>query len=247
MNIDCERFGAGALPIWVHHEHQARWLYAQKYVTNKSVIDCACGVGDGTYIFANAGARHIYAFDLSTEAVNATKTRCATLSNVTATQSSGLSLPLESSSVEVFISFETIEHIEDDRGFLNEVVRLLKPGGTFLCSTPNRTITMPGKVLADKPWNPFHVREYNAEEFKSLLNEKFTDIVLLGQNPISSWRVSLLETLGKLLPGHAGGRINSALKIPRFLYDKIQDHVVDQIPQGKVCEYIIAVCSKPEI
>ncbi|MFM8332410.1 MAG: class I SAM-dependent methyltransferase [Candidatus Methylumidiphilus sp.] len=247
MDIDQERFGAGALPIWVHHEHQARWIYASKYVADAIIADCACGMGLGTHIFANSGGRHVYAFDLSADAVNATKLRCSTQKNVTVAQSNGLSLPLESASIDVFVSFETIEHIDDDSGFLSEVVRVLSPNGTFICSTPNRTITMPGKQIMDKPWNPFHVREYNAMEFMSLLSTKFADVSLLGQNPTPYWRMKLLEKIGSFMPGHVGGRLNSALKIPRFLYDKLEHHSVVEIPSGMVCEYIVAVCKAPKV
>jgi 2-polyprenyl-3-methyl-5-hydroxy-6-metoxy-1,4-benzoquinol methylase len=245
MNIIRERFGSGMMPIWVRNEHQARWLYACNYVADKIVVDCACGVGEGTFMFAQAGARQVHAFDLSLDAINATKKRCEMLSNVTARQASGLALPLESSSVDVFISFETIEHIEDDGGFLNEVVRLLAPSGVFICSTPNRSISMPGKQLGDKPWNSFHIREYNASELDKLLKEKFSEVVMLGQNLTPNWRVSLLGAIGKIMPGNIGGRINSALKIPRFAYDKLAHHLVVNNCENQTGEYLVAICKVP--
>lgn len=242
--IDRERFGSGALPIWVHHEHRARWRFASGFVAGKVVADCACGIGLGSMILAQAGAARVHAFDLSEEAVSAARRACSQFPNVKVEQADGCSLPLANGSIGLFISFETIEHIQDDRGFLAEVVRVLKPDGTFICSTPNRSVTMPGKKLSDTPWNPFHVREYSQLEFLSLLGEKFKEINLYGQNPKTSWRVKLLEQLGHMLPGHLGGRLNSALKLPRLAYDREEYHAVVEFPRKGTCEYLVAVCGR---
>ena len=242
--MDRERLGSGYLPIWVLNEHRARWRFASTLVQGKVCVDCACGVGYGTELFARAGAAHVHAIDVSHDAVEATRARCKGLSNVTVQHGSGTQLPLPAASVDLFISFETIEHIDADRDFLAEVARVLSPAGTFVCSTPNRTVTMPGKRIADKPWNPFHVREYDEREFGSLLREYFEDIRLLGQNPQPGWRVRTLGALGKLAPGHAGGRIHSALKLPRLLYDREAHHSVCTPPADGYCEYLVAVCTK---
>lgn len=242
QTIDRERFGAGALPIWVHNEHRARWRFASGYVKDKVVADCACGVGLGSAMFAEAGARTVHAFDLSPDAVDAARRNCAGHANVVVQQADGRQLPLEDNSIDLFVSFESIEHIEDDRGFLAEVVRVLRPDGEFLCSTPNRAITMPGKTLADAPWNPFHVREYAQEEFLGLLGDYFSEVRMHGQNPQPIWRVGLLERIGKTLPGHLGGRINSALKLPRLVYDKEAHHAVSVAPDDALCEYLVAFC-----
>jgi len=242
-----ERLGSHACPVWVHHEHEARWQFAAEMVAGKVVVDCASGVGKGSFLFGSLGAAHVHAFDLSDDAVQATAERCKTLLNVTVRQASGLSLPLESSSVDLFVSFETIEHIDDDRGFLEEVARVMKPEGIFLCSTPNRTTSMPGKTLADPPWNPYHVREYDQVEFAALLGAKFANIEMLGQNPRPAWQVGLLASLGKVLPGNLGGRLNSALKLPRFLYDRLGHHVVEAIPPGAAPEFLVAICRNVKV
>jgi ubiquinone/menaquinone biosynthesis C-methylase UbiE len=246
VNIfDRERFGAGTLPIWVHNEHRARWRFATRHVKGKIVADCACGVGLGSAMFAQAGARHVYGFDLSEEAVNTARKNCAQFPFVAIEQGDGCKLPLDDNSIDLFISFETIEHIHDDRGFLAEVKRVLRPNGNFICSTPNRSVTMPGKKFSDVPWNPFHVREYNQGEFQALLEEHFASVHMFGQNPTPAWRVRSLEMIGRLFPGHAGGRINSALKLPRLAYDKENHHAVGELPSNGTCEYLIAFCSNP--
>ena len=215
-------------------------------MAGKVCVDCATGVGYGAELFARSGAKHVYAIDLSEDAVEKARLRTKGLSNVTVLQGSGTALPLEPASVDLFISFESIEHIESDRQFLSEVARVLMPSGTFICSTPNRSVTMPGKRLADRPWNPFHVREYDPQEFASLLGEYFEEVRLLGQNPQAAWRVKVMNTIGRLAPGHVGGRIHSALKLPRLLYDRESHHDVRVIPAGATSEYLVAICSKPK-
>ena len=70
------------------------------------------------------------------------------------------------------ISFQVIEHIKRDRDFVREVSRVLRKGGSFIVSTPNAPMSLTR--------NPWHVREYRAEELKSLLLEHFAEVECLG-------------------------------------------------------------------
>jgi SAM-dependent methyltransferase len=73
------------------------------------------------------------------------------------------------------VSFETIEHLKDHRKFLWECHRVLKAGGVFVCSTPNRTINRWARE------NIYHVREFTVAEFKQTLETTFIDVQLFGQ------------------------------------------------------------------
>ena len=75
-------------------------------------------------------------------------------------------------SVDCVISFQVIEHIKRDAEFVAEVARVLKKGGMFICSTPNRPMSLTR--------NPWHVREYTAEEFAALLGGSFGSVEALG-------------------------------------------------------------------
>jgi len=70
------------------------------------------------------------------------------------------------------ISFQVIEHIQEDRLFLNEIFRVLKPGGLALLTTPNRL-----KSLTRNPW---HVREYTAGELNDLAKSIFPSVEVNG-------------------------------------------------------------------
>jgi len=79
---------------------------------------------------------------------------------------------LESNSFDLVISFQVIEHIKNDRLFLEEIGRLLRPGGKCLISTPNTK-----KTLTRNPW---HVREYTREELYALAKPIFGQIEVKG-------------------------------------------------------------------
>ncbi len=74
-------------------------------------------------------------------------------------------LPLESESVDCVVSFQVIEHIKRDDKFIDEVYRVLKKGGLFILSTPNAPLSLTR--------NPWHVREYTAEQLRALMQSRF--------------------------------------------------------------------------
>lgn len=87
-------------------------------------------------------------------------------------------LPLADASVDVVVNFQVIEHLWDQGQFVAECLRVLRPGGVLLMSTPNRITFSPGR---DTPLNPFHTRELNAAELTELLElGGFTMEAMLG-------------------------------------------------------------------
>lgn len=79
-----------------------------------------------------------------------------------------VALPLPGEAVDTVVNFQVIEHLWDQAEFLRECLRVLRPGGELLISTPNRITFSPGR---DTPLNPFHTRELNAAELTELLEE----------------------------------------------------------------------------
>jgi len=70
------------------------------------------------------------------------------------------------------VSFQVIEHIQDDRGYLKEIHRVMKPGSVALITTPNRKMSLSR--------NPWHVREYLADELKNLASTIFSQVEMKG-------------------------------------------------------------------
>jgi SAM-dependent methyltransferase len=81
-------------------------------------------------------------------------------------------LPYPDSSFDSVVSFQVIEHIEDDKLFLREIHRVLRPGGTVLITTPNRPMSLSR--------NPWHVREYTASELTGLAKTIFAQVDMKG-------------------------------------------------------------------
>lgn len=82
--------------------------------------------------------------------------------------------PLEfpDGSFDCVISFQVIEHIRDDQRFVDEIHRVLRPGGRFIVTTPNAPMSLTR--------NPWHVREYTAAELRQLLGSRFARVEELG-------------------------------------------------------------------
>ncbi len=83
--------------------------------------------------------------------------------------------PLEnfdSGSFDFVITFQVIEHIKDDFAFVDEIYRVLRPGGKLIISTPNEKMSLTR--------NPWHIREYTVDEFKNLLENTFHSVDAQG-------------------------------------------------------------------
>ncbi|MEP7197479.1 MAG: class I SAM-dependent methyltransferase [Saprospiraceae bacterium] len=80
---------------------------------------------------------------------------------------------LEDKSFDFVISFQVIEHIQDDQAYVREIQRVLKDGGQFILTTPNK--------LQSLTRNPWHIREYTGNELENLLLSKgFKSVEKLG-------------------------------------------------------------------
>jgi len=79
---------------------------------------------------------------------------------------------LKDNSYDVVVSFQVIEHIKDDFAYLKEIHRVLKPGGKALITTPNIKMSLSR--------NPWHIREYTADELTALAKKVFPKVEMLG-------------------------------------------------------------------
>lgn len=172
-----ERFVPGARgEIWVEHWH--RYHFAARWAAGKRVLDVACGAGYGTALLA-ARAEKVTGVDLSAEAVDHARATYAQLANAQFTCASCTELPLPDSSVDLVVSFETVEHIDQQEAFLAEAARVLAPGGLLLLSCPNKL------EYSDKRGfqNAFHVKELYRDELAKLVGAHFGHVAWYGQRP----------------------------------------------------------------
>ncbi|HYC38025.1 MAG TPA: class I SAM-dependent methyltransferase [Usitatibacter sp.] len=172
-----ERFVPGAKgEIWVEHWH--RYHFARRWAAGKRVLDVACGEGYGSALLAGSAAR-VTGVDISEHAVAHARASYGELGNAVFECASCTRLPLPDASIDLAVSFETLEHIEEQERFLDELARVLTPGGILLLSCPNKLEYSDKRGFA----NEFHVKELYREELAKLVDERFGHVDWYGQRP----------------------------------------------------------------
>ena len=174
LEFDGERFTPeNVREIWYEHMH--RYAFAEPLVSGLEVLDAACGEGYGAAILART-ANSVAAVDISPEAINHARVRYS-LDNLEFHEADCCCLPFNDARFDCIVSFETIEHLEDQTGMLAEFKRVLKPSGFLLISSPDKAVYSDQQGFE----NPHHVRELYADEFSGLLASQFTVCQLFGQ------------------------------------------------------------------
>jgi glycosyltransferase involved in cell wall biosynthesis/SAM-dependent methyltransferase len=177
MAFDGERYTSG-IDGPIQHEHYHRYLFALRYCVNKDVLDVASGEGYGSFLLGQA-ANSVIGVDIDRKAVDFAN-RNFMSERVSYRQGDAARLPIENQSIDVVVSFETIEHFARQIEFISEIDRVLKPDGVVIMSSPNREIYSE----AQNYQNPFHVHEMNKDEFTHLLHTRFPYIHLLEQGAV---------------------------------------------------------------
>ncbi len=242
MRIEEERFYPDDfMPPWVRHQHLERYRWAAKFVAGKRVLDVACGTGYGTAILAKAGATQVDGFDCSPEAV-AFARKTWPMPNVRFDVATADRLPVPDGCYDYYISFETIEHVEDDDALLTEATRVLSPGGSLVVSTPNRELLDPGISIDDRPFNRFHIREYSRNELNERLRRHFASITWYGQRPFSQRYISWLACVGRRWPALAV-KLHQARKCLGWPWESPRRHLPTHCSgEPPVTEVLIAAC-----
>ncbi len=159
MNIDSE------ISIF----HRQRYESILSICAGKNVVDAACGEGYGSSFIAEKAAC-VIGIDISHEAIENAKGKYQK-ENLHYYEASVERIPVEDNWADVFVSYETIEHVTEDiqRKFLKEIRRILKKDGILIMSSPDK------RNYSDIPQfhNEFHVHELYFEEFDALLKRYF--------------------------------------------------------------------------
>ncbi|WP_051691688.1 class I SAM-dependent methyltransferase [Pedobacter borealis] len=151
-------------------EHLHRYSMLINLVKDKIVLDIASGEGYGSHLLSNT-ASFVYGVDIDNESVKHANAKYAK-KNLTYRQGSASQIPIENFTIDVVVSFETLEHHDQHEEMLTEIKRILKPGGLLIMSTPE-------KVIPEN--NPFHVKELTNAEFQDLIARHFKNVSLYFQ------------------------------------------------------------------
>jgi SAM-dependent methyltransferase len=164
-----ERFVPG-IEGEIVYEHVHRYAFARRYAAGRRVLDAACGEGYGSAILAGA-AREVVGVDIDPATVAHARASYASVRNLSFVEGSAAKLPLPDASVDLVVSFETIEHLEagDQPRMLAEFARVLADGGALVLSAPNRPEYSESRGYV----NPFHRHEHDRAELDRLLDAHF--------------------------------------------------------------------------
>ena len=163
--------------------HLARYKFALDYVPDKIVGDMACGTGYGTKLLAQR-AQKVHGVDCNIQAIQYAMEK-HNAPNIQYTHAFVNWMPLNNEAMDVIVSFETIEHVENDVLVIKEFHRLLKPEGVLIISTPNNWGT-----------SKYHKKAYTLESFRELLSGWFTIGVEFNQNSGSAFTMNRKQSAG---------------------------------------------------
>ena len=182
VSEDAYQSNAGDYLIYLFHI--ATYEFARSHVTDKVVLDFGCGTGYGTHRLADS-ASHITGIDVAPGAVAFARERYLPQAEreghaleYTRIDPVELSpLPFPDNNFDTVLSFQVIEHVPSVANYLAEIRRVLKPGGTFVCATPDRRWRL---FPHQRPFNVFHLEEWGPQEMEQLLAPVFDKTSLFG-------------------------------------------------------------------
>ncbi len=159
----------------LHLIHLRAYEKAAQLTKNKAVLEIGCNNGYGSSLL-KASCGRLTGIDVSKKAViNARKSFLAP--QLEFALADGAKLPFKSETFEVVIAMQVLEHLIDPGEVIEEAKRVLSPGGFAIFTTPNSRLRLkPGM----KPWNEFHVREFDSNELKELMATHFSRVRVLG-------------------------------------------------------------------
>ena len=194
-------------------EHIYRYRFAARFVRHKRVLDVACGEGYGTVGLLKAGAESVIGVDISRDVCEHAWKKYGLDVRV---GDASLRLPVEDASVDVIVSFETLEHLRSPSVFVGECARTLRHNGLLIISTPN------GAVYRQRAAsNPFHLFEMGEGDFCALLRSKFRRVQMYEQSA---------TRIGRMARVFGAGRTSEL--VGRWSYHPMQPGGVLAVPAG---------------
>ena len=154
-----------------HYRMAIEYLSAN-IAEGSSLLDIACGPGYGTKHLSGKGYQ-VVGGDYDGDVIAENRQKYSGIPELKFEQANAMDLSFEDNFFDAVLSMETIEHVNAPEKMLEELARVLKPGGTLIMSTPQNSY--PGRCI-----NPVHVYEFSLNEFKSLLEPHFDIKKLIG-------------------------------------------------------------------
>lgn len=173
-------------------EHEHRYRFCLDLVRGRRVLDIACGEGYGSDLLASV-AESVHGVDIDQETVRHASGNYKR-ENLVFSAGSCTSIPLPDRSVDVVVSFETIEHHDKHEEMMIEIRRVLIPGGALIISSPDKRVYSDQRNFK----NHFHVKELYADEFGALLKSHYQNVQMFGQRIVYGSALFLQEGVGRV-------------------------------------------------
>jgi SAM-dependent methyltransferase len=192
-----------------YRRHLVVYEWIARRVGGLRVLDMACGEGYGSMVLAGRAAS-VVGVDANPEAHEHARLRYRA-ANLRFER--GLVETWgQPGSLDAIVFLQTIEHVVDPPAVLDHFKGLLAPGGVAYISTPNLLTLAPAG--AEKSENPWHIKEYRAQEFTELCRDSFSSVDVLGL--FHARRLAVHERALRL----GWDRVHKTLGVTRPFYDR---------------------------
>jgi len=148
-------------------EYQHQYLIATEIASGKIILDIASGDGHGSSMLAKV-ADKVFGVDVSVEAVSCAREQHKE-DNLEFIVGSCENIPLPNASVDIVVSFKTIEYHDKHEKMIREIKRVLRPKGALIISSTDKY----NNSIYPNHTNPHYVKELFEQEFKNLLGDNF--------------------------------------------------------------------------
>jgi ubiquinone/menaquinone biosynthesis C-methylase UbiE len=166
--------------IRLEHLHRYLFVLSKMDLSDKIVLDIASGEGYGSNMLAKK-AMKVVGIDIAEDTIEYAKKKYQS-QNIDFRVGDICKIPLPDKSIDLIVSFETIEHHDQHEVMMGEFKRVLKDGGVLIISSPEKL------NYSDIPngKNEFHVKELYYDEFKSLIHKYFLNTKFYFQRVVTS-------------------------------------------------------------
>ena len=211
--------------IWYEHWH--RYLFAWRIAQGKRVLDAACGEGYGSALLARTAAS-VHGVDIDAASIAHARERYGSRENLRYETGDATRLGAEPGSYDLIVSFETLEHVDEQERMLEGFARALSEDGVLVISSPDKHTY--SEVAGFR--NEFHTRELYRDELLAMLKPHFPHVRLYGQKLLFQSAIWSQDGTGGACEAWTGSKEPGGTIVGNLDYAPL---------------YFIAVCAKREL